>query len=140
MFEFDYCKQFGEFWQAPYEYELILPGSEIPKWFNHQSVGNSISFWVNHDYDYLKFVYCVVFEPNEWNATVQVSLKFNGIKLIDGIPSGIKRTTDITCNHVWFFKVFARPSSKDFNIFERNRVEAEFECVSHILRCGIHAE
>ena len=126
------------------DYELILPGSEVPKWFNHQSVGNSISFWVGRDCDYLKFVYCVVFEPNERNANIQVSLKFNGIKLINWIPSGIKRITDVTCNHVWFF-MFAHPWSKVLNPFEQNCVEVEFECksyqrVSPILRCGIHAD
>ena len=141
MFEFDYCKQFGEFWQSRYEYELILPGSEIPKWFNHQSVGNSISFWVGRDCDYLKFCYCVVLEP-KWHDTVHVSLKFNGIKFINLIPYRFKRITDMTCNHVWFLKLYESPiDSKDLNQFERNRVEVEFgAAVSHILRCGVHAE
>ena len=81
----------------------MLPGSEIPTWFNHQNVGNSISFWVGRDCDYLKFFYCVVFEPNEWNVTVEVSLKFNGRKLTDWIPLVIERVTDMTGNHVQFF-------------------------------------
>ncbi|XP_050260320.1 disease resistance protein RPV1-like isoform X5 [Quercus robur] len=140
--------QFGEFClpqqnQSDCEdYELILPGSEIPKWFNHQSVGNSISFWVGPDCDYLKFAYCVVLEPNEWNATVQVSLKFNGIKLIYWTPPRIKRITNMTCNHVCFFKVLARPWSRcgNFNISKRGCVDVEFGSLSHILRCGVHAE
>ncbi|XP_030942177.1 TMV resistance protein N-like [Quercus lobata] len=133
--------QFGEFWQSQYEYELILPGSEIPKWFNHQSVGNSISFWVGRDCDYLKFYYCVVLEP-KWHDTVHVSLKINGIKFINLIPYRFKRIMDMTCNHVWFLKLYECPIySKDLNQFEWNRVEVEFgAAVSHILRCGVHAE
>ncbi|KAK7848428.1 hypothetical protein CFP56_005003 [Quercus suber] len=145
LFEFDYCKQFREFWQARCEYELILPGSEIPKWFNHQSVGNSISLWIGRYFP--KFLCCIVFEPNEqlWNFTIRVSLKFNGQKLTDWIPSSTERVFDITCNHVRIFKVFARPWLGALNIFDRNRVEIEFHCesyrgVSHIQRCGIHAE
>uniref|UniRef100_A0A7N2MTB3 Uncharacterized protein n=2 Tax=Quercus lobata TaxID=97700 RepID=A0A7N2MTB3_QUELO len=145
--------QFGEFWQAqqnPFDfedYELILHGSEIPKWFNHISVGNSISFWVGRDYP--KFVCCVVFEPNEQfrNFTTQVTLKFNGKRLTNWIPSGIDRVTDMTSNHVWFFKVFVRPGFEELNLFDRNHVEVKFHCgsrsypsVSYILRCGIHAE
>ncbi|KAL4613858.1 hypothetical protein ACB092_07G011800 [Castanea dentata] len=143
--------QVGELWRPPQHrfdfkgYELILPGSEIPKWFNHQSVGNSISFWVGCDCDHVKFSYCVVFEPNEWNGTVKVSLKFNGIKLMDGIPLRIQRDTDMTCTHVWFCKIFVGRWSKYLNQFERHRVEVEFECESyrgviHILRCGVHVE
>uniref|UniRef100_A0A7N2MUT3 20 kDa chaperonin, chloroplastic n=1 Tax=Quercus lobata TaxID=97700 RepID=A0A7N2MUT3_QUELO len=134
-------KQFGEFWRSRYEYELILPGSEIPKWFNHQSVGNSISFWVGRDCNYLKFYYCVVLEP-KWHDTVHISLKFNGIKFINLIPYRFKRITDMTCNHVWFLKLYESPiDSKDLDQFEWNLVEVEFgAAVSHTLRCGVHAE
>nr|XP_023905938.1 TMV resistance protein N-like [Quercus suber]XP_023905939.1 TMV resistance protein N-like [Quercus suber]XP_023905941.1 TMV resistance protein N-like [Quercus suber]XP_023905942.1 TMV resistance protein N-like [Quercus suber]XP_023905943.1 TMV resistance protein N-like [Quercus suber]XP_023905944.1 TMV resistance protein N-like [Quercus suber] len=137
--------QFQEFWQARCEYELVLPGSEIPKWFNHQSVGNSISFWIGRYFP--KFLCCIVFEPNEqlWNFTIRVSLKFNGQKLTDWVPSSIERVLDITCNHVLIFKIFALPWLGVLNIFDRNHVEFEFHCesyrgVSHIQRCGIHAK
>ena len=149
MFEFDYCKQFVEFWQPqqnPFafeDYELILPRSEIPKWFNYQSVGNYISFWIGC---YFPNIFCcVVFELNEqlWSPTVQVSLKLNGKKLTGLIiPSAI---TGMMCNHVWFFKGFAHPYPLKSNLFDQNRVEVKFHTnpfggVFRILRCGIHAE
>ena len=98
-------------------------------------------FRSGRDCDYLKFCYCVVLEP-KWHDTVHVSLKFNGIKFINSIPYRFKRITDMTCNHVWFLKLYESPiDSKDLNQFERKRVEVEFgAAISHILRCGVHAE
>ena len=132
MFEFDYCKQFGESWQPRRNafdieyYQLILLGSEIPKWFNHQSVGNYISFWI-HRYS-PKFICCVVFKP-ELNATgyiqLQVSLKLNGIQLSVIPPAEIEGSMDLTCNHIRFFMVF--PWLEDLNLFEQNLVEFEFK-------------
>ena len=154
MFEFDYCKQFGECWQPqqnPSDIEhcdLMLPGSEIPKWFNHQSVGNHISFWI-HCYSPIFFC-CVVFnpEPNEKSYMhLKVLLKLNGIKLDVTYIVEFERPKDMTCNHIWFFKVFDYPCLEDLTLFERNHVEFEFEfrCnsyegVPHILRCGVHVE
>ena len=153
MFEFDYCKQFGAFWQQrqnPFDlegYELILPGSKIPKWFNHQSVGNYISFWFGR---YVPiFFCCVVFKPDlkEQNFLIyiQVYLKLNGIMLINGSTSEIERPMDMNCNHIWFFKVFDYSDSKDLNLLDRNCAEVEFawnihQGISHILSCGIHVE
>ena len=128
-------------------YELTLPGSEIPKWFNHQSVGNYISFWIHRCP--LQFFCCVVFKPKPDETSsidLQVSLKLNGIKLRVSSLAETECPLDMTCNHIGFFMVF--PCLEDLNLFERNLVEFEFGCksyrgvgrVAHILMCGVHVE
>uniref|UniRef100_A0A7N2MV84 TIR domain-containing protein n=1 Tax=Quercus lobata TaxID=97700 RepID=A0A7N2MV84_QUELO len=138
--------------QIPYDfenYEVILPGSEIPKWFNHQSVGNYISFWFGRYFP--KILCCVVFEPDLyevlWCFKVQVSLKLNGILWKKSSTSEIHRSTGINCNHIWFFTVFdyAEVDLEYLNLFDRNCAEVEFdwnafEGISPILSCGIHVE
>ena len=31
-------------------YDIGVPGKKIPKWFNHQSIGSSILFWVGPEF------------------------------------------------------------------------------------------
>ena len=40
-----------------FQFDLVLPRTRIPKWFNHQSVGSSISFLVGSES--LAFAFCV---------------------------------------------------------------------------------
>ena len=153
MFEFDYCKQFGESWQPRRNrfdierYQVILLGSEIPKWFNHQSVGNYISFWI-HRYSPKNFC-CVVLKPasNETDSIeLSVFSKLNGIRLVvdSSVDIQMEFSMDMTCNHIRFFVVYL--NLKDLNLFERNLVEIEFEnylykdVYPHILGCGVHVE
>ena len=53
--------------------KFLLPGTEIPKWFNHQSVENSISFWVGHKVS--KFTVCIALEPgtNSYKFCVSIN-------------------------------------------------------------------
>ena len=41
------------------EYEIVVPRYEIPKWFNHQSVESSISFWIGLEFP--TFALCLAF-------------------------------------------------------------------------------
>nr|XP_023874680.1 TMV resistance protein N-like [Quercus suber] len=45
--------------QGDDEHEIILPGHDIPNWFNHQSVGKSISFWIGPEFP--TFGLCLAF-------------------------------------------------------------------------------
>ena len=121
-------------------YDLILSGSKIPKWFNHQSVGNSISLWVGRNYQI--FLCCIVFEPNGqlWEDSLEVYFKFNGTKLTHWTLSSIKQGLDMTCNHVWIFQKYVSSLTECLYLFDQNHVEVKFRCKSHILRCGIHTE
>ena len=47
--------------------ELVLPRIEIPKWFNHQSVQNSLSFQVGREFQ--KLIVCFTFRLVEVEAT-----------------------------------------------------------------------
>jgi hypothetical protein len=165
---FAICKQFGEFLGLPQNivcarrssyqasasetkstvryYSLLLPGARIPKWFNHQSVGSSISFSVGREFPPLAF--CVAFKVR---FKVSENTKPSWFEcFIYNFINGCKKM-------LVSFKIFARQSSSfmwfhyrrvNNNIIldERNDVKVLFEISYYdpeikevtIERCGVH--
>ncbi|KAL0013249.1 hypothetical protein SO802_000318 [Lithocarpus litseifolius] len=75
---------------------FIIPGTKIPKWFNHQSVGNSISFWVGHKFP--KLVVCIAFGLlPRYSCCCKIYLAINGCEkfLYDSI------WLDEDSDHLW---------------------------------------
>jgi hypothetical protein len=139
--------QFGGFYYQEYEipqspglylkYELILPGTEIPSWFNHQSFGNSISFWVGHDFPAILF--CVVFGPEE-----QIGNGFIPAFHLRFISKSRDKTVDLLANvidgksksnHMWIsfapYREF-QEALDDLNLHDQNQVEIVFRTISSI--------
>ena len=119
-----------------------MPGTEIPKWFNHQSVENSISFWVGHKV--LKLAVCLAFEPTDNSYGVGVSI--NGCE----ISSDYQKGED--SNNLWLFSIsrqFLQKHLNDSNPAERNHFEVTYEIHFRgseprnpkvIKRWGVHVE
>jgi hypothetical protein len=80
---------------------IVVPGNEIPGWFNHQSMGSSISVHVPSWS--LGFVACVAFSSNGQSPSLFCHFKANGR---ENYPSPMC----ISCNyiqvlsdHIWLF-------------------------------------
>ena len=87
------------------EYQIILPGNEIPKKFNHQSVNGSISFWIGPEFP--TFALCLAFCLDGMRDTDTYSY----ICVVDIFINGHKRLLrqrlfdNLECGHLWFYGV-----------------------------------
>uniref|UniRef100_A0A2N9IK80 ADP-ribosyl cyclase/cyclic ADP-ribose hydrolase n=1 Tax=Fagus sylvatica TaxID=28930 RepID=A0A2N9IK80_FAGSY len=73
-----------------------VPGNEIPNWFNHQSVGSSISFWVGPGFP--NFALCLVFETEDNEVDCIVDISINGRKQ-ELTSTGFSK---LRYDHLWF--------------------------------------
>ena len=68
-----------EYEDSDVRHTIYFWGSEMPKWFNHQSVDNSIFFFVDRKFP--KLAVCIV--PGRGVASVSVRIFINGYKISD---------------------------------------------------------
>ena len=119
------CLQFREMIMGPHSstpshLSFRVPGNEIPNWFNHQSVGSSISFWIGPGLP--NFALCLVFGTNGHdNYFCHVDISINGRKE----EFKLKWFYRFRYDHLWFYWI--RDSIqwrfRDLNLGGRNHVE-----------------
>ena len=148
------CNQFGEivrFLPSSDEGErenedayLILPGTEIPKWFkfNHQIVGNSVSFWVGRKFQNISG--CFAFRSVKITGICDFYISINGCKSYIHTES----VSTISDEHLWLFTHPLRFTGKS-TPSERNHIEITWNMsideysrsLTHFIKwCGVHVE
>ncbi|PRQ22127.1 putative toll-like receptor, P-loop containing nucleoside triphosphate hydrolase [Rosa chinensis] len=93
------------------EFGFVVPGNEIPEWYNHRSVGSSITVelhpgWFSNKW--MGFAWCVVFKllkplppATEWFIYCYVSA--NGKSLFRGCTVFGGEWGQPVLDHIWFF-------------------------------------
>ncbi|KAG6741891.1 hypothetical protein POTOM_055171 [Populus tomentosa] len=80
---------------------IVVPGNEIPGWFNHQSMGSSISVQVPSFS--MGFVACVAFSANGESPSLFCHLKVDGRENYP-LPMCISYNyIQVLSNHIWLF-------------------------------------
>ena len=155
-----YLIDFGE------RYNIIVPEMKIPKWFNHQSIESSISFWVGPEFP--TFAFCIAFhlvplkdsyanndkcgslrdDIISWVCVVNISINGHMQPFMrQPIFQGLK------CDHLWFYGVPQSQLQQKFGDLlqgEQNHVKVSCK-ISHwtsefgkfapiIARMGAHVE
>ena len=65
-------------WQDHSYYQVIIPGSEIPKWFSYQNVGGSVNLQVPSDLldnKLMGIAVCAVFEFRQHHPLHQLHIE-----------------------------------------------------------------
>ena len=159
-FLMDYTRNDGE------SYEITVPGKKIPKWFNHQSIESSISFWIGPEFPTIAV--CLAFHlvplkdsdanhdkynsvrDDEISWQCHVNIFTNGHTQPFTLENKFKC---IKCDHLWFWGVFHSQLQQYFrNMMQGDRNLVKVSCkiswwssrsgkfAPVIARMGVHAE
>ena len=117
-------------------YYLTLPVTEIPKdlKFNHQTFGNSVSFWVGKNFS--KLTICITFRTGEAHMFDDCGLKIsiNGCKQLDSVVDKSWIEEELCLLSISFEKLNKRILS------EQNHIEVEFIAFSSHDLLGNHTD
>ena len=127
-------------------YDIRVPRKKIPKWFNHQSIGSSILFWVGPEFP--TFALCVVFhlvplKDSYANNDSYGSIHGDIIDLIFDlriIINGHKRPfikpvffQYLKCDHLWFYGEPPSQLQRTFgDLMQGDRIMSRFQVKSLI--------
>ncbi|XP_024163196.2 disease resistance protein RPV1 [Rosa chinensis] len=95
------------------EFDLVVPGNEIPEWYNHRSVGSSIIVelhpgWFSNKW--MGFAWCVVFRlmkplsPSvEWYIDSELSANGKSLPITYSVGVFGGKWGQPVLDHIWFF-------------------------------------
>ncbi len=137
------------------EHQIIVPGNKIPKWFNHQSVESSISFWVGQEFPTLALCLALCLDPRMDKHKYSYVCVFN--ISINGHERTFRREKlfrNLWSDHLWCHGIPHSLLQQEFGDLiqgDWNHVEVSCE-ISHytsktngisppfIARLGVHVE
>ena len=137
---------------------LHVPGTEIPKWFNHQSAENSILFWVGCKFP--KLAVCIALGPDEAHKRFYDCYVYISINGCEERECGYFRPSENNYNHLFLFSPcqwLLQQHLIESNPTDQNCVEVTYRtCFAHydvepnpcieplnptlIKRWGVHVE
>ena len=121
----------GQSVTLPKKLKLIIPGSEIPKYFNHECTGHELKVQVpsNLSIAPIGIAFCVVFVPNKWRECPrdwELSFRIDGFPMNEGEISGSRKENGtIESHHLWltyysywngFHPLMIRASSRNLEV------------------------
>ena len=146
--------------------QIVVPGKKIPKWFNHQSIASSISFWVGPEFPGIAL--CVAFDLVRLKESYAYDIldsflhedKVSFVCVVNIFTNGHKRPfrqmmlfQNLSYDHLWFYGVphsLLQQELGDLIQGDQNHVEVSCK-ISHwssatgkfapfISRLGVHVE
>ncbi|XP_065623356.1 uncharacterized protein LOC112034916 isoform X2 [Quercus suber] len=97
----------GQSGTLPMKLKIIIPRSEIPKYFNHECTGHELKVQVPSNWSNapIGIAFCVVFVPNYWLECPHnwvLSFIIDGIpRYRNEIPGYVKKYDTIELHHLW---------------------------------------
>ena len=90
--------------------DIIIPGGKIPKWFNHECMGNELKIQVPYGCDELMgIVLCVCFSHTSEDFLLTCWIKVNGFERASPIRSSFRtKYGKVRTHHLWLLYLSPR--------------------------------